>query len=430
MIKWSRVQLVFSVITAAGLWQTARERFGFAQPQPQPSPDAPESERASSPLPTYCDIAGALHVHSTYSDGAGTVDVIAAAAKAAAVDFVLLCDHSSLEAITNGEATWHENGSVLVVVGTELTTHVGHLLVLGRAGRFQCRVRAGGRFISRNTWPKTAATGLSPCRWISRITGATSRSVRQESVSRFLISARSRAQRSALPGFLLALQRYQSSHPMSAFSYIASRPTRELRLWDKLMDEAHRARQPLPYAIGSLDSHALMKIGRKRYPFPTYEETFRVLRTHVLTAERPGRTAETAAIDTAGIHEALRHGRSYVSYDNFGDATGFSFLLRSDKECLAALGEKYVMPSGRAVKAGAAQAFFEVCSPSRRSIIRLLRNGRVIAKVRGPRLLCDLRKPGVYRVEADNYRWRLGGICIGTHPWVFSNPIEVCSASK
>ena len=427
MIKWSRVQLILSVVTAAGLWQTARERFGFAQPQASSS--VPDNERASAPLPTYFDLAGALHVHSTYSDGAGTVSDIAAAAKAAAVDFVLLCDHSSLEAITNGEATWHEDGSVLVVVGTELTTQVGHLLVLDVPDDFNVEYGQGAVHLQKHMADSGGYGFIALPLDLKDHWRDFSKRQPGVGIEVFNLSSIARTKIS-LPGFLLALQRYQSSRPMSAFSYIAGRPTRELRLWDKLMDEAHRAREPLPYAIGSLDSHALMKIGRKRYPFPTYEETFRVLRMHVLTAERPGRTAETAAADTAGIHDALRHGRSYVSYDVFGDASGFSFLLRSDKECLAALGEKYVMPGGRAAKAGAPQAFFEVCSPDRRSIIRLLRNGRVIAKVRGPRLLCDLRKPGIYRVEMDNYRWRIGGICIGTHPWVFSNPIEVCSASK
>ncbi len=427
MIKWSRVQLVLSVITAAGLWQTALERFGFARPQRPGS--AGDDERASAPLPTYSDLAGALHVHSTYSDGAGTVAEIAAAAAGAGVDFVLLCDHSSLEAIPNGEATWQEGGKVLIVVGTELTTSVGHLLVLDVPADFDVAYGQGAVQLQKQMAESGGYGFIALPLDLKDHWRDFSKRQPEVGIEVFNLSAIARTKIS-LPGFLLALQRYLSNEPMSAFSYIAGRPTRELRLWDKLMNQAHRARQPMPYAIGSLDSHALMKIGRKRYPFPTYEETFRVLRTHALTAERPGRTAETAADDTMRIHEALRHGRSYVSYDNYGDATGFSFLLRTDKECLAALGDKYSLTGSRAGKTSAPQAFFEVCSPSRRSIIRLLRNGRVIAKVRGPRLLCDLKKPGVYRVEVDNYRWRVGGICIGTHPWVFSNPIEVCSLSK
>ena len=44
-----------------------------------------------------------MHLHSTYSDGTGTVPEIAAAGRRNALDVVLLTDHDSLEAKRRGE---------------------------------------------------------------------------------------------------------------------------------------------------------------------------------------------------------------------------------------------------------------------------------------------------------------------------------------
>ena len=57
------------------------------------------------------DLACVVHLHSTYSDGTGTVPQIARAAKHAGVDVVLLTDHDTLAAKERGEEGWH--GEVL-----------------------------------------------------------------------------------------------------------------------------------------------------------------------------------------------------------------------------------------------------------------------------------------------------------------------------
>ncbi len=48
------------------------------------------------------DYRGALHVHSRYSDGSGPVDEIVAAAQAAGLDLLLIADHNTLAARTEG----------------------------------------------------------------------------------------------------------------------------------------------------------------------------------------------------------------------------------------------------------------------------------------------------------------------------------------
>ncbi len=76
------------------------------------------------------DLAGVLHVHSTYSDGTGTVPEIAAAARANGLDFLLLTDHDTLAARDRGEEGWHD--AVLMLVGEEVSPRrENHYLAFG-----------------------------------------------------------------------------------------------------------------------------------------------------------------------------------------------------------------------------------------------------------------------------------------------------------
>ncbi|MBN1210208.1 MAG: PHP domain-containing protein [Myxococcaceae bacterium] len=69
---------------------------------------------------------GAFHVHTTRSDGHGTVEEIAAAAKAAGLQFVVLADHNDF---TPREPAFVDG--VLIVQAVEISTPHGHLVALG-----------------------------------------------------------------------------------------------------------------------------------------------------------------------------------------------------------------------------------------------------------------------------------------------------------
>ena len=76
------------------------------------------------------DLAGVIHCHSTHSDGTGTVPEIAAAARAAGLDYLLLTDHDTLAAADLGEEGWY--GSVLLLVGFEVSPRrQNHYLAFG-----------------------------------------------------------------------------------------------------------------------------------------------------------------------------------------------------------------------------------------------------------------------------------------------------------
>src|SRR2546421_13121249 len=69
-----------------------------------------------------------MHLHSTHSDGTGTVDQIVAAGQKSGVDAILLTDHDTLAG--KSQEGWH--GNVLLLVGEEVSPERrNHYLAFG-----------------------------------------------------------------------------------------------------------------------------------------------------------------------------------------------------------------------------------------------------------------------------------------------------------
>ena len=417
-MNWSRVRLALSIVTAEGLWKTWAERFQYAPATKLPAKSHVSFESLPA-LPAYYDYAGAAHVHSNHSDGAGTVEEIAAAAAAAGLDFVMVTDHNAMTAQQLGQDRWYGDGKVLVIVGAEFGTDIGYLLVFdvpdeftpfhgsAEEGMDKIKNLGGYGFIAlpcdlKGPWrdPDRRAS------WIG--------------LEVFNLSCIARTKIN-LPGFLLVLIRYFGGNPDSAFNLVAARPDEEMRLWDRMLQRASDRDECMPLALGSLDAHAIMKVAGASYPYPTYEQVFRTLRTHVLRRRPLSNIPEQYVQDQKTIHESLRSGLSYISYDNYADATGFEFGLHRSGEMVAEMGEECVLPADY----GFVPNVLSARAPRSRSIIRLYRNGNLVASSRGGRLDFAVFEQGTYRVEVYLYKYRLLNLCYGAKPWIFSNPIRI-----
>ncbi len=434
MLRWSRVRLYLSILSCEGLFATLRERVQFAPSQPQRKKAGAKEERKEErggktlAMPRFYDYAGAMHVHSTYSDGAGTVEDIAAAANRAGLDFVVLCDHSTLQAHTDGRDGWR--GRTLVLIGTEITTDAGHLLALGVPDSFLPAPHDAEP--AQTAIQQSGGLGFValPCdlkdhwRDFSRMQDGIGLEV-------FNLSAIARTKIN-LPGLVEVWRRYNSRDPQKAFHMVAARPAPELRLWDHLTAAPEPGR-PARRVVGiaSLDAHAVMKFARRSYPFPTYEETFRTLRTHLLTSEPlsygEGSRKSNHAKDDALIHQSLALGHCYMAYDNYADPTGFTFEasladMPAGQAPTAFMGDALPLPVGNASRES---LVLTAQAPRTRSLVRLYHDGRLVAAARGGRLDYAVQAPGVYRIEVFLYRHRLGSLCFGAKPWIFSNPIYV-----
>ena len=417
------------------MFATWRERIQLA-PAPATKPDAGRGGQTLG-LPRFYDYAGALHIHSTYSDGAGTVEEIADAANRAGLDFLVLCDHSSLQARTDGQDGWR--GRTLVLIGTEVTTDTGHLLALDVPDSF---LPASGDAVEAQQ-AILGSGGLGfvalPCdlkdhwRDFDRFQDGIGLEV-------FNLSAIARTKIN-LPTLAEVWRRYKSRRPLRAFHLVSARPARELKLWDTLTAAPGPGR-PSRRVVGiaSLDAHAVMKFARRSYPFPTYEETFRTLRTHLVTAQPLSRGEVPARErmasnkkDAVQVHDMLASGHCYMAYDNYADPTGFLFEAEASQEphtsarqISALMGDSLILPDPGDALPGLRLV---AQSPRTRSLVRLYKDGRLVAAARGGRLEYAVAEPGVYRVEVFLYRTRLGNLCLGAKPWIFSNPIYVQPAA-
>lgn len=68
-----------------------------------------------------------LHLHTTYSDGMGTVEAVLEAARRAGLDIIAITDHDTLRGALRGRDLGPRYG-IGVIPGVEITTAEGHLL--------------------------------------------------------------------------------------------------------------------------------------------------------------------------------------------------------------------------------------------------------------------------------------------------------------
>jgi hypothetical protein len=339
------------------------------------------------------DLACVVHLHSTYSDGTGTVPEIMAAARSAAVDVVLLTDHDTLKAKNNGEEGWH--GSALLLVGEEvsplgrnhyLSFGVGeHIRHRGRSAAEICQaVRdAGGFGFAAHPWSAGSKRFKRPGMPFEDLDAA-------DGVELWSFATDSAERLESIPAALafLAAPGRKLDHP----------PELNLREWDRLC-----ARRRVP-AIGGLDAH---QFGKRIGPFVPirlmkYARSFRFIRTHVLCEQPPAGELDA---DRRQVFAALREGRSYIAVDALAPARGFRFWAE---------GPGGDLQMGAEAPAGDYELHAVLPAPAR---LRLLRNGQEVASREAPALVQRVSEPGVYRVEA---RLERGG---RERTWVLSNPL-------
>jgi hypothetical protein len=348
-------------------------------------------------MPTHHDLTCVVHVHSTHSDGTGTVPEIAAAAARNAVDVVLLTDHDTLAARRLGEEGWH--GQVLVLVGEEVSPKGrDHYLAFGverevRRGQPSAAIcaavkdqggfgfaahpwSAGSQVFKRPgamPWTDIDCDGLEGIEVWSFVTDTLESLGSWREILRFV----------ARPG-----------------QVVDHAPALNIAEWDRL-----GARRRV-VGIAGLDAHqiGIRMLGRVPVKAMSYARSFAHLHTHVLCDEPPTRELDH---DRAQVYSALRTGRCYMAVDSIASARGFEFSGET------ADGGAW-LPMGSELPA---EPMTLRARTPRTAALRLLRDGAEIASLHGSSLDHRVEQPGVYRVEA----------LLEAHgrerTWILSNPI-------
>ncbi|HHX86856.1 MAG TPA: PHP domain-containing protein [Firmicutes bacterium] len=341
---------------------------------------------------------GHIHIHSTYSDGAGTVSQISEAASREGLDYIIITDHRTLSALP--EEGYREG--VLVLVGSELNHRYNHILALNINQEIafsdhqpQLALDAiqaqGGLSFLAHPFETGSPLGLGkayPWRnWpVQRFTGI--------EIWNFCSEWRSRT----------------ASIWRSAYWFLFNRskpvygPSPEcLRFWDYCC----RGRRVV--AIGGSDNHDLpVKIGALRFKLFPYRFSFRAINTYLLMPERLTTGFHRAKQQ---VYQALRQGRCFLSFDLLSSGKGFYYSAVNGTGQQAVVGEEITFNEPTRLN---------IISPSRRSLIRVIAGGKLVCQSGGQNLSYQVPGPGIYRVEVY-YRPRLGR----PRPWIYSNPIYI-----
>jgi hypothetical protein len=359
---------------------------------------------AGEPLPDADRRAvGVLHVHSTYSDGAGTVPEIMHAAAQAGLDFVVLTDHGDPDALGK-EGEGYSEG-VLLLVGSEIDTEKGHLLALEipdpvfRFGTDTAEALRdvdgmGGFAIAAHptslrpnfAWNGWELPGLSGIELFNFFSGWGRQSA--SSLGRALVT-----------------------YPFS--------PTRALAValeWDPLLIEKWNERLSDRDVAGwvGLDAHGQLSLSDGlQIHWPGYREVFSMARNHLVLDEP---LTGDASRDREVIYRALKSGQGYVSFDGIADGSRFRFIAE---------GASREWPMGSHIPADLVEGLRLVASvqapPGSR--LRVLRDGILLTETTEEALSLEIDGPGIYRAEVRlDPDFVPGG---RDAPWIVSNPIFV-----
>ncbi len=341
---------------------------------------------------------GAIHMHSTFSDGTGEVPDIAKFADEVGLDFIILTDHNTLRALQEGYEKWY--GNTLLLVGCEINDkeNKNHYLAFGIDEAFTTRTPAkkyvakvkelgGIGFLAHphekrkhkdhpaypwTEWDTEDFTGIEiwnhMSEWVENLT--------EENKYRSFL------------------------HPLRT---INAPPKETLKVWDEL----NQTRKVI--GIGGIDAHAhkYNLVGFLEVEIFPYKVLFKSIRTHILLDKAivKGKTAKDLETAKWQIYNALKDGRCFIANDYVAESKGFRFYAEVN-------GKKFQMgetvPDLKNVK-------LKVFLPGIDAEIKLLRNGRIVGTNNGIDAEFIINKKGAYRIE----------VYFENRAWIFSNHIRV-----
>jgi len=352
--------------------------------------------------PAPSEWVGVVHVHTVHSDGGGTLDDVAAAAREADLDFVVVTDHNVW-----AEQRWQYREGSLLIIGEEVRVPGGHLLVIDGEDPRRRAPEWPESVLADRPRPDPAIAAGDALRVVAHPQGP-GRPWLIWDVRHFEameIWNWDTDWRDDSPWDWLRALPLLPFEPTSALARLVDRPDSSLARWDALLLEAPIA------AICSVDAHARVALTKNRFlPFPAYRHLFKLVRQHVLLDGNP-----TGDPDHDGdlVVEALRGGRGYCGFDGIADAHGLSVEVESGGT-VAGLGQRVVWADGATLRV----ALPAIGEPT---TLTVFRDGVVIRETSEATLDLELFGPGVYRIEAAVRPEALSR----SLPWIFANPVFV-----
>lgn len=354
-------------------------------------------------------VRGAVHVHTTVSDGASTPDEVALAASRAGLDFVVLTDHGDGTRVPTPP---RYVAGVLTIDGVEVSTTGGHYLALG-LGQTPYRLageprdviedvtRLGGFGIAAH--PDSPKGELSWREWQAPFEGLE------------WLNADSAWRDERRGALIRALAGYWLRGP-EVIASLFDRPVTTMARWDALN------RRRAVVGLAGHDAHARIgprgdwepTDGGRSVRLPSYEAAFRSFSLGV-AVDTPF-TGQDAWRDSTVLLGALRAGHVTTVMDAVAGPARLAFTATHPGGVTPMGGEV-----GPAVDATLSARLFP---PAPGAEVQLLKDGMVVQRSStGSLSLVHAAQstPAVYRVEVA---WA-GAPGQPPVPWIVGNPIRV-----
>jgi hypothetical protein len=345
------------------------------------------------------EYVGALHMHSTFSDGSGEVGEIAKAADEVGLDFIALTDHNTLRALKEDYEKWY--GNTLLLVGCEINDkeNKNHYLAFGIQDTVSTRLSAreyvklvkdkgGIGFIAHPHEKRTHMKEHPPYPWIDWSIEDFDGIEIWNHMSEWMEN-------------LTEENKYQSFlHPLRSIDA----PQQEtIKVWDEL----NKKRKVV--GIGGVDAHAhkYNLLGFLEVEIFPYKVLFKSIRTHILTNKEIVKGESQQDIDKAkkNIYSSLATGNCFIANDYHGDSKGFRFYAESPNKFYQ-MGETINNEN---------KTKFTVLLPVPKAKVRLIKNGTLFDEVETDQAQFICSDKGAYRVE----------IYLNNKAWIYSNHIRI-----
>lgn len=340
------------------------------------------------------EICGAIHLHTTYSDGGVNYQELIDAANAVNLDFIAVTDHMSLGGKESGQEGFR--GDVCVLVGYEHQDRINHnhYLALGVDEVFHnldnpqdyinaVKDSGGIGFLAHPAEKRHYFGNLPPYPWTEwQVSGFDGIEIWNQ-MSDWIEKIRS------------PLSAIRLFYPRR---FLAAPPSELLMKWDTLNRERFIS------GIGGVDAHT-RRVGKGFFSilvFPIKVE-LQGIRTHVYLTDELDKSDFTGS--KKAILNALRDGKGFFSNFRRGDARGTEFFMECNDGQIVLPGKPahFSLPSRLLV------------SLPGMGTIHLVADGKRIRTVQGKKAEFQITDSGIYRIEV--YR--------KSKAWIYSNPFPV-----
>jgi hypothetical protein len=360
----------------------------------------------TDPLPSSY-IKGVYHMHSTFSDGKGTIEEITQAAASLNLDFVILTDHGRPNLQSSTCTTWLNN--VLLIGGSEFSLNSGHLAAMGfkvpdyifppepQEAINEVIDDNGVCFISHPFDDKVPWTDWD----ISGYTGLE------------VLSSYSEARRAGILKILIFPLKYLINSKYALLNTMGY-PSDNIKKWDSLNQSGQY------YGIYALDAHAKLPISKKiQLNFPTYKSMFEIMTVYIklnqklLQGVQGGGFLEKSP--PGEVISSLRKGNFFNVIEGIASANGFeAFFIEKDS------GKRIEMGGSSKEKQGKLVILLPFDFETEIIVFKNGIKSEHKMNKKNKQLEMDVNEPGVYRIEVY-----VPGNTFDELPWIMTNPFFV-----